>query len=41
MTVIYLLDQSESIPKITRETMLKYVMEDVAKHRRTGPLHNG
>ncbi|MFN0021002.1 MAG: glutamine amidotransferase [Pirellulaceae bacterium] len=40
VTVMYLLDQSESIPKITRETMLKYVMEDVAKHRRKGDLQN-
>ena len=31
VTVMYLLDQSESIPKITREAMLKYVMEDVSK----------
>ena len=27
VTVIYLLDQSESIPKCTREAMLQYVME--------------
>ncbi len=40
VTVMYLLDQSESIPKITREAMLKYVMEDVAKHRRKGDLQN-
>jgi uncharacterized membrane protein len=40
VTVMYLLDQSESIPKITREAMLKYVMEDVTKHRRKGDLQN-
>lgn len=40
VTVMYLLDQSESIPKITREAMLRYVMEDVAKHRRKGDLQN-
>jgi uncharacterized membrane protein len=40
VTVMYLLDQSESIPKITREAMLKYVMEDVAKHRRKGDLQS-
>ena len=40
VTVMYLLDQSESIPKITREAMLKYVMEDVSKHRRKGDLQN-
>ncbi|MBC7855340.1 MAG: VWA domain-containing protein [Pirellulaceae bacterium] len=40
VTVMYLLDQSESIPKITREAMLKYVMQDVAKHRRKGDLQN-
>src|SRR5262245_11061725 len=40
VTVMYLLDQSESIPKLTREAMLKYVMEDVAKHRRKGDLQN-
>src|SRR5439155_12534331 len=34
VTVIYLLDQSESIPKLTREAMLEYVMKDVAPHRR-------
>src|SRR5262245_36763050 len=38
VTVIYLLDQSESIPKMTREAMLEYVMKDVAAHRRTGDL---
>src|SRR5262245_815679 len=36
VTVIYLLDQSESIPKLTREAMLEYVVKDVAKHRRPG-----
>ena len=40
VTVIYLLDQSESIPKLTREAMLEYVMKDVAKHRRTGDLRS-
>jgi hypothetical protein len=29
VTVIYLLDQSESIPKLTREAMLQYVVKDV------------
>jgi uncharacterized membrane protein len=38
MTVIYLLDQSESIPQATREAMLRYVMEDSRKHRRSGDL---
>jgi uncharacterized membrane protein len=38
VTVIYLLDQSESIPKTTREAMLRYVMEDSRKHRRSGDL---
>ena len=38
VTVIYLLDQSESIPKLTREAMLQYVMEDVKAHRRKGDL---
>src|SRR5439155_14953749 len=36
MTVIYLLDQSESIPKLTRATMLQYVMEDIRAHLRKG-----
>src|SRR6476659_8610189 len=36
VTVIYLLDQSESIPKLTREAMLNYVMEDIRAHRRSG-----
>ncbi|ADB16802.1 von Willebrand factor type A [Pirellula staleyi DSM 6068] len=40
MTVLYLLDQSESIPKRTREAMLEYVTRDVAVHRRTGDLQN-
>jgi uncharacterized membrane protein len=40
VTVIYLLDQSESIPKLTREAMLEYVMKDVAAHRRTGDLQH-
>src|SRR5207248_9961092 len=35
MTVIYLLDQSESIPKPTREAMLTYVSKDIEKHRRS------
>lgn len=34
LTVIYLLDQSESIPQVSREAMLKYVFESVAAHRR-------
>src|SRR5439155_10812581 len=38
VTVIYLLDQSESIPKLTREAMLQYVMEDIKEHRRKGDL---
>src|SRR5947207_6430804 len=38
VTVIYLLDQSESIPKLTREAMLQYVMEDIQAHRRKGDL---
>ena len=40
VTVIYLLDQSESIPKLTREAMLDYVMKDVKAHRRTGDLRS-
>lgn len=40
VTVLYLLDQSESIPKLTREAMLQYVMRDVQQHRRTGDLQN-
>src|SRR6188768_3622539 len=38
VTVIYLLDQSESIPKRVREAMLEYVKEDVKAHRRAGDL---
>ena len=34
LTVIYLLDQSESIPTDKREFMLNYVFEEVANHRR-------
>ncbi|MCO6459305.1 MAG: VWA domain-containing protein [Pirellulaceae bacterium] len=34
MTVIYLLDQSESIPLAKRQLMLEYVSEAVSKHRR-------
>ena len=33
MTVIYLLDQSESIPPRTRQAMADYVVKEVAKHR--------
>src|SRR5687767_7834993 len=40
VTVIYLLDQSESISKLTREAMLEYVMKDVQAHRRTGDLQS-
>src|SRR5262245_42866254 len=36
VTVIYLLDQSESIPKLTREAMLEYVPSDMEPHRRRG-----
>src|SRR5262245_13996415 len=36
MTVIYLLDQSESIPKLTREAMMQYVMDDIEAHRHKG-----
>jgi uncharacterized membrane protein/Mg-chelatase subunit ChlD len=38
VTVIYLLDQSESIPKLTREAMLEYVKADVKAHRHAGDL---
>src|SRR5262245_64540579 len=38
VTVMYLLDQSESIPKPVREAMLQYVMKDVQTHRRDGEL---
>lgn len=34
LTVIYLLDQSESIPSAKRSAMLKFVFESVARHRR-------
>lgn len=40
VTVLYLLDQSESIPQATREAMLQYVVRDVQAHRRTGDLQN-
>ncbi|MCU0876203.1 MAG: VWA domain-containing protein [Pirellulaceae bacterium] len=40
VTVLYLLDQSESIPKLTREAMIQYVMKDVQQHRRTGDLQS-
>jgi uncharacterized membrane protein len=33
MTVIYLLDQSESIPRAKRQTMMTYAIEEVLKHR--------
>ena len=33
LTVIYLLDLSESIPAAQRDAMLKYVIEEVAEHR--------
>ncbi len=33
LTVIYLLDQSQSIPVDQREAMMEYVVRDVAKHR--------
>lgn len=33
LTVVYLLDQSESIPRAQRQAMLKYVVQDVAAHR--------
>jgi uncharacterized membrane protein/Mg-chelatase subunit ChlD len=34
VTVIYLLDQSESIPQDRRQAMIEYVSRDVAEHRR-------
>lgn len=34
LTVIYLLDQSESIPLEKRQEVLQYVIEDVSEHRR-------
>lgn len=40
LTVIYLLDQSESIPKRVREAMLDYVRADVEAHRRKGDLRS-
>src|SRR6185369_1977761 len=40
VTVMYLLDQSESIPKPTREAMLQYVMKDVSAHRHAGDLQH-
>src|SRR5687767_15162672 len=40
VTVIYLLDQSESIPKLTREAMLQFVVKDVAAHRHAGDLQS-
>jgi uncharacterized membrane protein/Mg-chelatase subunit ChlD len=33
LTVMYLLDQSESIPSGQRQSMMKYVIREVAKHR--------
>ena len=33
VTVMYLLDQSDSIPRVKRELMLDYVIEDVRQHR--------
>jgi hypothetical protein len=38
VTVIYVLDQSESIPQATREVMLRYVVEDSRKNRRADDL---
>ncbi len=38
VTVLYLLDQSESIPRATRDAMIKYVMKEVELHRRKGDL---
>ncbi len=35
LTVFYLLDQSESIPKVEREQMLRFVFESVQNHRRS------
>lgn len=34
LTVLYLLDQSQSIPADKRQAMLKYAIEEVSKHRR-------
>ncbi|MAG93805.1 MAG: hypothetical protein CMJ48_08665, partial [Planctomycetaceae bacterium] len=33
VTVLYLLDQSQSIPVAKRQAMLQYVVKEVAKHR--------
>ena len=33
VTVIYLLDQSESIPLVKRQAMLEYTIQAVARHR--------
>ncbi len=33
LTVIYLLDQSQSIPQSQRQSMMQYVIREVAKHR--------
>ena len=35
MTVIYILDQSASIPKDQRDLMVEYVKEAVIEHRKT------
>ncbi len=35
LTVIYLLDQSDSIPTAKRQLMLRYAIENTSKHRRT------
>ncbi|QDU29832.1 von Willebrand factor type A domain protein [Anatilimnocola aggregata] len=40
MTVMYLLDQSESIPKPVREAMIQFVMQDVDAHRHKGDLQS-
>lgn len=34
LTVIYLLDQSQSIPTAQRQAMMRYAIQEVAKHRR-------
>ncbi len=39
LTVIYLLDQSESIPLEKRNLMLKYVFDSANRHRRTKDSH--
>ena len=41
VTVLYLLDQSESIPKLVREGMLEYVTTEVKKHRHPGMSGEG